>query len=150
MKKLVSRITIVLFVTLYACYPVHAGVGDVYYCVADKLIIYDEINKRLVPRKRTIKFKFKWTEKYGEDYLEFDDEFAANMLRKNYGMSNVRIDSFTSSDEVIEVFSATENTTYTNASSFTDLLYFNDGSFHWSSFQAHLSSLTLHATCSKF
>ena len=150
MKKLLSRITILLFVTLYACYPVHAGVGDVYYCVADKFILYNDRHKEVNLPKRTIKFKFQWTEKYGEDYLEFDDEFSAFILRKNYGMSNVRIDSFTSDGRLIEVFSATQNTTYTNASSFTDLLYFKDGLFHWSSFQAHTTSLTLYATCSKF
>jgi len=71
MKKLLSRITIALFVTLYACYPVHAGVGDVYYCVTDKFILYDENEDYLKTENKKHKFKFKWE----EDMITFGGGF---------------------------------------------------------------------------
>ena len=133
MKKLLSRITIALFVTLYACYPVHAGVGDVYYCVPDNLIAYDH-NTKKASLKQASKFKFKWTKKYGDDYLEFDDNFIV----RNLGMDNVKA-------PLDDTFSATYG-----EGLLEDLLFFSDGIFQWSSFADGFESYTLYATCSKF
>ena len=62
MKKLLSRITIALFVTLSACYPVHAGVGDVYYCTTNDLTRFSRITGNAFIEEHEWKFKFKWTE----------------------------------------------------------------------------------------
>lgn len=134
MKKLVSRITIALFLTLYACYPVHAGVGDVYYCVPDNLIVYNQ-NTKKASLEQTSKFKFKWIKKYDEDYLEFDDNFIIG----NYSLSNISVGGD-------EKFSAT-TIPYDS-----DLLSFYEGRFQWSAFHQakQIKSLTLYATCSKF
>jgi len=88
MKKLLSRITIALFVTLYACYPVHAGVGDVYYCVTDKFILYDDDKGDVKYDSKGHKFKFKWE----EDMITFGSGFIYEgflYLDKEFGSSNL-------------------------------------------------------------
>ena len=82
MKKLLSRITIALFLTLYTCYPVHAGVGDVYYCTEDFVSEYNgNGNLPPEPEKSSSKFKFKWED--GKVSLDDVSLGALNIIHSN-------------------------------------------------------------------
>ena len=69
MKNLILKVCL-LFTSLLST-PAFSGIGDVYYCVTDMFVIYDEEKNSIKYDTKGYKFKFKWE----ETKIEFSGDF---------------------------------------------------------------------------
>ena len=84
MKNLILRIC--LLFTFLLSTPAFSGIGDVYYCVTDMFVLYDEEKNSIKYDTKGYKFKFKWEEKM----IKFSGDFIYSghlYLDKNNDLS---------------------------------------------------------------
>jgi hypothetical protein len=127
MKNL--SLTFCLVITLFFCNPAFSGVGDVYYCVSDKFIVYDENKNDVKFDNKNYKFKFKWS----EDMVEFGEGFVFSghlYMDKNNDLS----------------FSDTSF----QASFRQNFAYFDEPELSYTDFFYNMPRRMVFATCDKF